>query len=186
VRNDEITEEEVRPYDRILLSPGPGIPDEAGIMKQVIRKYGPTKSILGICLGMQGIAEVYGAGLYNLSKVYHGIESEVRIINKGETLFNRLPSEIKGGRYHSWAVDPDSLPEELEITAVDKSGIIMALRHKKHNVKGLQFHPESIMTPHGVNILLNWFNPDNENLSLPRPDDESYNIHDTERGYLFC
>ena len=186
VRNDEITPEEIQPYDRILLSPGPGIPDEAGIMKELIQRYGPNKSILGICLRMQGIAEVYGARLYNLSKVYHGIESNVRILNTGESLFNHLPSEIMGGRYHSWAVDPDSLTEDLEITAIDKSGIIMALRHKKHDVKGLQFHPESIMTPHGVNILLNWFHPDNEDLSLPRPDNESYNIHGTEHGYLFC
>lgn len=186
VRNDEITPDEVQPYDRILLSPGPGIPDEAGIMKKLIEMYGPTKSILGICLGMQGIAEVYGARLYNLSKVFHGIESNIRIHNTGETLFNHLPSEIKGGRYHSWAVDPDSLPEELEVSATDDAGIIMALRHKKYDVKGVQFHPESVMTPHGINIMLNWFNPNGEKLSLPRSDNQSYNIHDTEHGYLFC
>lgn len=186
VRNDEITPNEIESYDRILLSPGPGIPDEAGIMKEVIRRYGPTKSILGICLGMQGIAEVYGARLYNLSKVYHGIESNIKIHHAGESLFNHLPNEIRGGRYHSWAVDPDSLPENLKITATDDSGIIMALRHKNYDVKGLQFHPESVMTPHGINIMLNWIHPGNKALSFPRSDHESYNIHDTEHGYLFC
>lgn len=183
VRNDEITPEEVQPYDRILLSPGPGIPDEAGIMKKLIEMYGATKSILGICLGLQGIAEVYGARLYNLSKVYHGIESNIKIIHKGESLFNRLPAEIRGGRYHSWAVDPNTLPEELEITATDNSGIIMALKHKNYDVKGLQFHPESVMTPHGVNILLNWLNPGNE--SPQHFGNQSHHIHNTEHGYLF-
>ncbi|MFP4620746.1 MAG: anthranilate synthase component II [Bacteroidales bacterium] len=186
VRNDEITPEEVQPYDRILLSPGPGIPEEAGIMKELIRRYGSSKSILGICLGMQGIAEVYGAAIYNLNKVYHGIESDIRIPDARETLFTHLPSQIRGGRYHSWAVDQESLPDELEITATDNSGIIMAIRHKNYDVKGLQFHPESVMTPHGKNIMLNWFNPDNEKLSSSSSDNDSYNIHDTKHGYLFC
>ncbi len=185
VRNDEITPEEVQPYDRILLSPGPGIPKEAGIMEKLIEMYGSTKSILGICLGLQGIAEVYGARIYNLSKVYHGIESNIKIIHDGESLFNRLPAEIRGGRYHSWAVDPDSLPEELEITATDNSGIIMGLCHKNYDVKGLQFHPESVMTPHGKNILLNWLNQDIEGSSSSRADHESHNIHNKEQNHLF-
>lgn len=185
VRNDEITPEEVQPYDRILLSPGPGIPKEAGIMEKLIEMYGSTKSILGICLGLQGIAEVYGARLYNLSKVYHGIESNIKIIHANESLFNRLPAEIRGGRYHSWAVDPDSLPEELEITATDNSGIIMGLCHKNYDVKGLQFHPESVMTPHGKNILLNWLNQDIEGSSSSRADHESHNIHNKEQNHLF-
>ena len=158
-RNDEISLEEAGQFDRILLSPGPGIPDEAGIMKKLIGRYASSKSILGICLGMQGIAEVFGARLYNLKKVYHGIESNIRIIEKNELLFREVPGEIHGGRYHSWAVETASLTEKLQVTATDDSGIIMALSHKKYDVKGLQFHPESVMTPCGTKILFNWLYP---------------------------
>lgn len=159
-RNDEINLEEVAQFDRILLSPGPGIPDEAGIMKQLINKYASSKSILGICLGMQGIAEIFGGRLYNLKKVYHGIESHIRITEKNELLFRDLPEAIHGGRYHSWAVESTSLPDNLKVTATDDSGIIMAICHKHYDVKGLQFHPESVMTPCGIKILFNWLYPD--------------------------
>ena len=184
-RNDEIPVAEVQKYDRILISPGPGIPDEAGIMKELIEKYASTKSILGICLGMQGIAEVFGAKIYNLDKVYHGIESEITILNTNDPLFHNIPEHIQGGRYHSWAVDLKSLPGELEMTAKDNSGIAMAIRHQNYDVKGLQFHPESVMTPYGKHILLNWLQPDNKEISFPRSHHASYDIHDTKSGGLF-
>lgn len=154
-RNDEITPQEAEVYDKIILSPGPGIPDEAGVMKDLIQVLAPQKSILGICLGLQGIAEVFGGKLYNLQKVYHGISLKVRI-QQEDVLFNGLPTEIYGGRYHSWALDCSFLPRDLEITATDESGIAMAIRHKKYDVRGLQFHPESVMTPFGEKILANW------------------------------
>jgi anthranilate synthase component 2 len=186
IRNDEIPVEDVGGYDKILLSPGPGIPEEAGIMKAVIKKYAGEKSILGICLGMQGIAEVFGGRLHNLEKVYHGKESTIRILQTNEPLFRNLPAEIKAGRYHSWVVNSDHLPDNLEITAADTSGIAMGIRHKNYDVKGLQFHPESVMTPYGSEILSNWLSPAHEAPSLPRTDHNSFDIRDTQHGYLFC
>jgi len=156
IRNDKMPVEAVAAYDKILLSPGPGIPDEAGIMKQVIQHYAPSKSILGICLGHQGIAEVFGAKLYNIPKVLHGVTSHASVLDPEEYLFNEVKSPFQATHYHSWAVIPESLPETLKITAVNTEGLIMGLRHVRYDVRGLQFHPESIMTPEGERMMHNW------------------------------
>lgn len=156
IRNDEISIDEPAQYDKILLSPGPGIPDEAGLLKDIIKQYAPSKSILGICLGQQAIAEVFGGSLINLEKVYHGVARPIDIIVKNESLFAGLNTKIEVGRYHSWSVDPTTLPNVLEATSVDKEGNIMSLRHTIYDVKGVQFHPESILTPDGKKILANW------------------------------
>ena len=156
VRNDKISLEEVGTFDKILLSPGPGIPDEAGIMKDVIQEFGPTKSILGICLGHQGIGEVYGAKLYNIPKVLHGVTSVAEVKDSDEILFKDVPSRFEATHYHSWAVLPDSVPPELKITAVNQEGLIMGLSHLTYDVKGLQFHPESVMTKEGPKMIANW------------------------------
>jgi anthranilate synthase component II len=155
-RNDEIALEEIARYDKIVLSPGPGIPSEAGILLQVIEKYAPTKSIFGVCLGMQAIGEVFGGKLVNLNSVFHGIASEVEILDKDEPIFKGLPEKIEAGRYHSWVVDKATLPNCLKPTAVDNENLLMALRHKEFDVCGVQFHPESILTPKGEQILTNW------------------------------
>jgi anthranilate synthase component 2 len=155
-RNDKISLEAVGAYDKILLSPGPGIPDEAGIMKQVVREYGPSKSILGICLGHQGIGEVFGASLFNIPKVLHGVTSLTKITDSDDYLFKDVPSTFQATHYHSWAVLPDSITSELKVTAVNDEGLIMGLRHQTYDVKGLQFHPESIMTPEGPKMIQNW------------------------------
>ncbi len=154
-RNDEFELDELLPFDKILLSPGPGIPDQAGLLKDVIREYAKTKSILGICLGQQAIGEVFGGSLINLEKVYHGVATKVNITVDDETLFNDLGKEIEVGRYHSWVVNKQ-LPEVLEATSVDENGEIMSLRHKTLDVRGVQFHPESVLTPNGKKILENW------------------------------
>lgn len=156
-RNDEFELEELEQFDKILLSPGPGIPDEAGLLKEVIKKYAPTKSILGVCLGQQAIGEVFGGNLINLEKVYHGIATNVTNIVQ-DTLFTDIPKNIEVGRYHSWVVSPKNFPDSLEITSVDSNGQIMSLRHKTYDVKGVQYHPESVLTPHGKKILENWLN----------------------------
>ena len=156
IRNDKLTVKDAGKYDKILLSPGPGIPDEAGCMKDIIKEYGKSLDILGVCLGHQGIAEVYGAQLYNLQEVLHGIKSRVSINDTDEILFKGLPQEFDICHYHSWAVDAQSLPKDLVVTARDPRGIIMGIRHKEHNVRGVQFHPESIMTEYGVEIINNW------------------------------
>lgn len=155
-RNDKIALEDVGRYDKILLSPGPGIPSEAGIMHDVIREYGATKSILGICLGHQGIGEVYGAKLENMTDVLHGISDTAIVTDASERIFRGLPERIKVGRYHSWTVMPDTFPEDVAITALDEKGRVMGLSHKKFDVKGLQFHPESVLTEHGREMLQNW------------------------------
>lgn len=155
-RNDEFELDELVPFDKILLSPGPGIPDEAGLLKKVIETYAPTKSILGICLGQQAIGEVFGGSLINLEKVYHGVSSKATILAADETLFANLPQEFEVGRYHSWVVNTRAFPSILEITSVDEDGQIMSLRHKTFDVKGVQFHPESVLTPYGKTILKNW------------------------------
>ncbi|WP_291784764.1 aminodeoxychorismate/anthranilate synthase component II [Cecembia sp.] len=153
-RNDKISLEEVKHYDKILLSPGPGIPAEAGIMPQLIKDYGMSKDILGICLGNQAIGEAFGAGLINLSEVVHGIASEVQV--KADLLFEGLPMTFRVGRYHSWVIDEQSLPSELEIIARTPDQQIMGVRHKQLAIRGLQFHPESILTEHGVEMMRNW------------------------------
>ena|SRR5579872_2325104 len=155
-RNDKISLDDVNAYDKILLSPGPGIPDEAGIMKQVVEKYGPTKSILGICLGHQGIAEVYGAKLYNIPNVLHGVTSIARVIDKSEKLFDGIPETFQCTHYHSWAVLLETINGNLKVTATNEEGLVMGLHHVKYDVKGLQFHPESVMTPNGPKMIANW------------------------------
>ena len=156
IRNDKISVEEVAQYDKILLSPGPGVPDDAGITKAVIEKYASEKSILGVCLGHQAIAEVFGATLYNMPKVLHGIETPIHVLDEKDKLFLNVPKETSACRYHSWAVRPEALGEALEITAEDENGEVMALRHKNFDVRGLQFHPESILTPEGKQMIKNW------------------------------
>lgn len=153
-RNDQLTLEEVDAFDQIVLSPGPGIPDEAGLLKAIIKQYAATKNIFGVCLGQQAIAEVFGGSLINLDKVYHGIATKVTI-TKEDVLFKDLPKEIEVGRYHSWVVNPD-LPDCLEATSFDENGQIMSLRHKIFQVSAVQFHPESVLTPQGKQILKNW------------------------------
>ena len=155
-RNDRLTLDEVAAFDKIVLSPGPGIPDEAGLLKQIIAKYAPTKSILGVCLGQQAIGEVFGGSLINLEEVYHGIATSIEII-KEDPIFAGLPKNIEVGRYHSWVVNPD-LPEVLEATSLDENGQIMSLRHREYDVCAVQFHPESVLTPEGKKILENWIN----------------------------
>ncbi|MTI20416.1 aminodeoxychorismate/anthranilate synthase component II [Fulvivirga sp. RKSG066] len=155
IRNDKITVEEMGKYDKIVLSPGPGIPDEAGIMKDVIRKYGPTKPILGVCLGHQGIAEVYGAELYNMFNVLHGVSSEISVV-EDDYLFEGMPQTFVGCHYHSWAILQDAVGDQLKVTARDSNGNIMAITHKEYDVKGVQFHPESILTEHGSQMIENW------------------------------
>lgn len=154
-RNDRLSIEEVDNYQKIVLSPGPGIPDEAGLLKEIIKTYAPTKSILGVCLGQQAIAEVFGGTLINLKEVYHGVATPVKIIVDDEQLFSNMESSIEVGRYHSWVVNPN-LPEVLESTSIDDNGQIMSLRHRFYDVKGVQYHPESILTPHGKQLLENW------------------------------
>ena len=154
-RNDKINVEDAAPYDKIVISPGPGIPEEAGILLPLLKRWSAYKPILGVCLGHQALAQNFGARLYNLPEVYHGVGDEIEI-KCDDYLFDGVDKHITVGRYHSWAVDADSVPSELEVTAVDKDGIIMALRHKTLDVRGVQFHPESILTPEGEKILENW------------------------------
>jgi anthranilate synthase component 2 len=157
-RNDKFDLQEVEAFDKILLSPGPGIPSESGLLLDVIRTYAPTKSILGICLGMQAIAEVFGGELYNLSRPVHGRATSLKILDPDEKLFKDCPDAFLVGRYHSWAVKPENLPDSIRVTATDTSGVIMALSHKELDVKGVQFHPESVLTEHGKLLIGNWLN----------------------------
>lgn len=156
-RNDQFNIDDVECFDKIVLSPGPGVPDEAGLLKAVIRRYAPTKPILGVCLGEQAIGEVFGAEIYNLNTVFHGIQSSVRIV-ASDYIFDNLSDSIKVGRYHSWVVGKEDFPAELEVTAVSDEGQIMALKHRVYDVHGIQFHPESILTPKGRTIIRNFIN----------------------------
>lgn len=156
-RNDCFHPDEIGAYDKLLLSPGPGIPAEAGLLMDVLQRYGHTRSILGICLGHQAIACCFGARLINLQQVFHGVQHPVRQV-LADPLFEGVPRNFDAGRYHSWAVDKERLPADLEVIAEDETGLIMGIRHKTHDVRGLQFHPESIMTPHGKQIISNWIN----------------------------
>lgn len=158
-RNDRIPLQKIGEYDKIILSPGPGIPSEAGLLLPLIREYAPTKSILGVCLGHQAIGEAFGASLINLSTVYHGVATGVKVVQHAmppNGVFGGLPQELHVGRYHSWIVATEGLPDELEITAEDAHGYIMALQHKTYDVQGVQFHPESVLTPQGEQMLRNW------------------------------
>lgn len=155
VRNDAFQMSRLEPYDKIVLSPGPGIPEEAGLLNDVTRRYAGRKPILGVCLGHQAIAEVFGGRLENLRTVYHGVHTPTHIINH-DYLFEHLPETFEAGRYHSWVVSRSGLPDCLEVTAISDDGHIMALRHRTYDVRGIQFHPESILTPEGARILQNW------------------------------
>jgi anthranilate synthase component II len=155
-RNDEIGLDDAGNYDKIIISPGPGVPDEAGITKQLIGRYASSRSILGVCLGCQAIAEVFGGSLINLDKVYHGVKTGILVTDDGEKLFTDIPASFEAGRYHSWVVSETDLPAGLRITARDDEGMIMALSHVEYDVKGVQFHPESVMTELGKKILQNW------------------------------
>lgn len=160
-RNDKLELSDARDFDKILLSPGPGIPEEAGLLKEIIEHYAPTKSILGICLGQQAIAEVFGGSLVNLDKVYHGVSTSIDRVGEDEVLYKDLPRRLEVGRYHSWVVSND-LPACLEVTAVDSKGEIMSLKHRDLDVRSVQYHPESILTPHGKTILKNWVEHEEE------------------------
>lgn len=169
-RNDQLPLEKVKEYDKIILSPGPGIPEEAGLLLPLIREYAATKSILGVCLGHQAIGQAFGGRLVNLSTVYHGVATPVKVVKRGggagaparanqggpNDLFEGLPDEIEVGRYHSWVISEEGFPEELEVTARDEKNMIMALRHRALDISGVQFHPESVLTPEGQRIMQNW------------------------------
>ena len=155
-RNDEINLDQIKKYDKIILSPGPGLPDEAGILKDLIKTFAEEKSIFGVCLGMQAIAEVFDGSLYNLIEVYHGISSQMTIIDDSEIIFKNIPKTFEAGRYHSWMVEKNNFPDCLKITSVDDQNRIMSLRHKKQDVSGVQFHPESVLSPKGFQMLENW------------------------------
>jgi anthranilate synthase component 2 len=159
-RNDQIPMEKVKEYDKIILSPGPGIPEEAGLLLPLIKEYASSKSILGVCLGHQAIGEAFGAKLINLSSVFHGVATKIEVRSResgvSSPLFDGLPNELEVGRYHSWVVSKENFPAELEITAEDETGIIMGLQHKTYDVQGVQFHPESVLTPKGEEIMRNW------------------------------
>ena len=157
VRNDKLELDDVTAFDKIVLSPGPGIPDEAGLLKSIIETYASTKSILGVCLGQQAIGEVFGGKLINLDTVFHGVATEVTSCVDDEALFDGLDKSFHVGRYHSWVVDAN-LPDVLEATSFDANGQVMSLRHRIYDVKGVQYHPESVLTPDGKKILKNWLN----------------------------
>ena len=159
-RNDQIPLEKVKEYDKIILSPGPGIPEEAGLLLPLIKEYASSKSILGVCLGHQAIGEAFGGTLINLSSVFHGVATPVKVrsekLKVKSELFQGLPDQIEVGRYHSWVVSKENFPTDLEITAEDETGMIMGLQHKTYDVQGVQFHPESVLTPDGETIMKNW------------------------------
>ncbi|MCA8829647.1 anthranilate synthase component II [Hymenobacter pini] len=155
IRNDKLAVEDVAAYDAVLLSPGPGVPAEAGLMPEIIRQYAPTKRILGVCLGHQGLAESFGGELYNLPAVLHGVATDAEVV-ADDRLFAGLPGQFRVGRYHSWSIRPESVPADLEVTARDANGEVLAFRHREYDVRGVQFHPESILTEHGHQMLRNW------------------------------
>ncbi len=162
VRNDEIEVDEIKYFDKIVLSPGPGTPNQAGILKELIKEYAGKKPILGICLGQQAIAEVFGGSLIQLNRVVHGVATGVSVTVQDEILFKGLPQKIEVGRYHSWVVNPENFPDSLEVTSLDDCGNIMSLRHRTYDISAVQFHPESIMTPLGKIMLQNWVDVEKE------------------------
>lgn len=159
-RNDKISLESINEYDKIILSPGPGLPCESGLLLPLIEKFAPSKSIMGVCLGQQAIAEVFGGKLINLKNVYHGVATKIKVdehrTKTQNDVFKDFPSEFEAGRYHSWVVDSENFPQDLEITARDEDGLIMGLRHRTYDVQGVQFHPESVLTPEGEKMMRNW------------------------------
>ena len=157
-RNDEISLDEIEKYDKIVLSPGPGIPEEAGLLLEIIKKYAPKKSMLGVCLGHQAIGEAFGGTLHNMNRVLHGIATPVKLTQNKSVLFNGLPETFDVGRYHSWIVQEKNLPDCFEVTCYDHEGMIMSMQHKHYNIQGVQFHPESVLTPLGEKMIENWLN----------------------------
>ena len=155
-RNDEISLEDVGNYDKILLSPGPGIPVEAGICLDLIKNYASSKSILGVCLGHQAIGEAFGGTLINLDKVYHGVATPINLLVSDDPLHNGIPAKINVGRYHSWVVARNDLPDCFIITSEDEKGMIMGISHRQYDVRGVQYHPESVLTEHGMKMMENW------------------------------
>ncbi len=158
LRNDEVKMVEPETYDKIVFSPGPGIPEEAGKMNAIIKEYAGRKPMLGVCLGHQAIGEVFGSKLKNLSTVYHGVASDIRVTDMEDYLFKNIPATFKAGRYHSWVIDENSLSPDLKITATDENNLIMAVTHKKYDIRGVQFHPESVMTENAKTLISNWLN----------------------------
>ncbi len=184
VRNDEISVAQCAKYDQIIISPGPGVPQDAGIIKELIKELGPTKKILGICLGMQAIGEVYQCELTNLPEVFHGRATSIERLDADELVFKGLPRQFKVGRYHSWGIQQSGVSQDFEVLAKDDNGIIMAIRHKDYDMVGLQFHPESVLTEHGIQMIANWLNvpqPQTE-VCLPASDSAAYNINRIERS----
>lgn len=155
-RNDEVDTGDLTGYDKMIISPGPGIPDEAGITKKLLKRFASTKSILGVCLGCQAIAEIFGGSLINLERVYHGVKTDVIITDREDKLFQDVPPVFEAGRYHSWVINDKDLPSRLRVTARDNDNLVMAVSHVDYDVKGVQFHPESVMTGYGKKILRNW------------------------------
>lgn len=155
-RNDKISIEEVGEYDKIVISPGPGVPKNAGISIDLIKRWAPEKSIFGVCLGCQAIAESYGGEIFNLSRVYHGVSTYMHVTDENERLFNGIPENFTAGRYHSWVINEEKLPEEIKITARDEEDMIMAVAHREYDLKGVQFHPESVLTRYGRQMMMNW------------------------------
>ncbi len=155
-RNDEISLEEIEKYDKIVLSPGPGIPEEAGLLLDIIKEFAPKKSMLGVCLGHQAIGEAFGGKLHNMNRVLHGIATPVKLTKNRSVLFDKLPESFEVGRYHSWIVENEDLPDCFEVTSYDKDGMIMSMKHKDYDVESVQFHPESVLTPLGEKMIENW------------------------------
>lgn len=160
-RNDEISLKEIKKYDKIVLSPGPGIPEEAGLLLDIIKAFAPTKSILGVCLGHQAIGEAFGGKLHNMNRVLHGVATTVELRSNKSMLFAGLPNTFEVGRYHSWIVEKEDLPECFAVTSYDKDGLIMSMKHKEYDVESVQFHPESVLTPLGEKMIENWLNSNN-------------------------
>lgn len=155
-RNDELELEDLEQYDKIILSPGPGVPEEAGLLMDIIHRYAPRKSMLGVCLGHQAIGQAFGAKLVNMPHVLHGVANSVTQTSPDPVLYDSVPRLFEAGRYHSWIVDRKGFPESLEVTSLDENGLIMSLKHRKYDVRGVQFHPESVLTPYGEKIISNW------------------------------
>lgn len=155
-RNDRVSMEKLEIFGLIVLSPGPGIPDEAGLLKQIIHRFAPTRRMLGVCLGHQAIAEVFGGKLVNIKKVYHGVSTKIKVVDAGDYLYAGINNIFEAGRYHSWIVSQEGLPECFTVTAIAEDGEIMGISHKKYDVKGVQYHPESVLTEVGEQIILNW------------------------------
>jgi len=175
-RNDRINPEILDEYDKIVLSPGPGIPSEAGLLKEIITRFAAHKSIFGVCLGLQAIAEVFGGSLSNMSRVYHGVETEIIVNDRDEKLYKGVPAKFTAGRYHSWIVNSHDLPECFRINALDNSGNIMGLTHTRYDVRGVQFHPESILTPDGKRIMANWLDVSLKKIILPTESSKNFDI----------